>query len=576
MNAPKSGPKAWMFATAAGALVLVTLVTGAALTVTPLLANVTAAFAPAALAPPESDADPVASAQTPEPAGAASNAPTADPALATTAAVPTMLILDASGSMVRDVASGGTRMQAARAAATTMVDGVDPATELGLMVFGTGTGNSDAEQAAGCSDVRTLQPVGPIDKAAYNASIAGIVESGFTPIGPALRSAAEQLPGGEPATVVLVTDGVDTCSPPSSCDVAREVLDAHPLLTIEVIGFAVDADEQAQSQLQCIAALGSGSYVDVADAAQLAARLRAATSSGDRVSATGYGSARLGMTLEQARATLPGFEIMKGTAEVVYVDCTDAALEFRGGVLTAITPKAEVGTADGIAVGADVADAVAIYGTPSAPVQGDDAWYVDFAVAPGSANGYRITYEGAGGAVSGRIIRIVVCTCGPAASAANAVSAAVSSWQVSLDAVGPIRLGAGFDEIAAAVDLNDEYVPEYCTWYRNVDTGGDAVHIGIASNVDEPYDASWIIISASSSSAAAPRTWRDAGLGMSVGRLLQAHPDGALVRGDYRMSDYVVVSGPSGSSMIFHLDASDYVRAITLSQTPTTPYEICA
>lgn len=576
MNAPTSGPKAWIFATAAGALVLVTLVTGAALTVTPLLAGVTAAFAPAA--DDVDDVDPVESApaQTSEAAPVASAAPSADPVLAAGTTVPTMLILDASGSMVRDVPTGGTRMEAARAAATTMVDAVDPASRLGLMVFGTGTGNSDAEQKAGCSDVRTLQPVGPIDKAAYTGAIAGIVESGFTPIGPALRSAAEQLPSDEPATVVLVTDGVDTCSPPSSCDVARDVLDGHPLLTIEVIGFAVDADEQAQSQLQCIAALGSGSYVDVADAAQLAARLRAATSSGDRVSASGYGSARLGMTLEQARATLPGFEIMKGTPEVVYVDCTAAALEFRGGVLTEITPKAEVGTADGIAVGADVADAVAIYGTPSAPVQGDDAWFVDFAVAPGSANGYRITYDGAGGAVAGRIIRIVVCTCGPSVSAANTVSASVSSWQVSLDAVGPIRLGASFDEVGAVVGLNDEYVPEYCTWYRNVDTGGDAVHIGVTAEVDGPRDVSAISISASSSSAAAPRTWRDAGLGMSVASVLRAHPDGALVRGDFRMSDYVVVSGASGSSIVFHLDASDHVRAITLSQTPTTPYETCA
>ncbi|NQX16045.1 VWA domain-containing protein [Rathayibacter sp. VKM Ac-2857] len=577
-----TGSRAWILPTAAGALVLLTLVTGAVLTVPTLLGGGPGLPFPGAAVEPSASA-----AADPEPADAvpADAVPSAagSPAAAVPAVapdpggVPTMLILDASGSMVRDVPTGGTRMDAARAAATTLVQGLDPASELGLTVFGTGTGNSDAERAAGCSDVTVLQPVQPVDTAGFTAAIAGIVESGFTPIGPALRSAAEQLPADEPATIVLVSDGVDTCSPPSSCEVAGEVLTSHPLLSIEVIGFAVDADEQAQSQLQCIATLGSGSYVDAADADQLAARLRAATATGDLVTAEGYGRARLGMTLEQARFALDGFSVTEETAEIVYVDCADATLEFHRGVLTVITPKGPTATADGITEGSDVAIATAVYGTPSAPVRLDDGWSVDYASTPGSASGYRIVYDGPdGGLVSGTILRIIVCTCGPSVSEANAASSLVSSWQVSLDAVGPIRLGESFEDVSADVTLTGEGVPEYCTWSRSVDTGTDSVSMSVVAWADAEIEhVSLISIWAPSAFAAASRSWRDVGLGSSLAQVLQAHPDAAVIR-DVKYGDYAVVGGPSGSSLFFLLDTdADYVFGITLSESPELPYEVC-
>ncbi|PPH31960.1 VWA domain-containing protein [Rathayibacter sp. AY1F9] len=573
-----AGSRAWILPTAAGALVLLTLVTGAVLTVPTLLGGGSGLPFPGAAVEPSTNAavdpepvDAVPSAAGIPAADAPAAAPDPDPG-----GVPTMLILDASGSMVRDVPTGGTRMDAARAAATTLVQGLDPASELGLTVFGTGTGNSDAERAAGCSDVTVLQPVQPVDTVGFTAAIAGIVESGFTPIGPALRSAAEQLPTDELATIVLVSDGVDTCSPPSSCEVAGEVLKAHPLLSIEVIGFAVDADEQAQSQLQCIATLGSGSYVDAADADQLAARLRAATATGDLVTAEGYGRARLGMTLEQARFALDGFSVTSETVEVVLVECSFATLEFRGGVLTAITPRTGASTADGVAVGADVAAAQAIYGAPSAPVAVDDGWSADFAAAPGSASGYRIVYDGSsGGAVAGTIRRIVVCTCGPDASAASLTTSLVSSWEVTLDAVGPIGLGESFDDVEVDVPLVSEGLPEYCTWARYIDTGSDAVSVDVVARADsDEHRVLMVVVQGSSAFAPAPRSWRDIGFGSSLAELLAAHPDMAVMR-DEMYGDYAVVSGASGSSLFFHLER-DYVDGITLAEGSVPPYEWCA
>ena len=155
----------------------------------------------------------------PTPTNRASTSPVDTPAFAAVAAryIPTVLILDASGSMVRDVPGGGSSMDAARSAATTPVQGFGNEATEGLTVFGTSTGNNDADRTAGCSDVGRLLPVGEMDKNAFTSAIAGIQQSGFTPLGPALTDAAAQLGAAETALIVLVTDGIDTCAPVGLC-----------------------------------------------------------------------------------------------------------------------------------------------------------------------------------------------------------------------------------------------------------------------------------------------------------------------------------------------------------------------
>ena len=76
---------------------------------------------------------------------------------------------------------------------------------------------------AGCTDIKTLAPVGPLDAAALKAQVATVVASGYTPIGNALRAAADALPNEGPRSIVLVSDGEDTCAPPAPCDVANEL-----------------------------------------------------------------------------------------------------------------------------------------------------------------------------------------------------------------------------------------------------------------------------------------------------------------------------------------------------------------
>ena len=175
---------------------------------------------------------------------------------------PTMIVLDASGSMLRPDPSG-TMMAAAKNAVRSFVEAAPEQSRVGLAAYGTGTGNDEAEKAAGCADVKILHEPERLDRAALLGAVDGIQASGWTPVGVALRQAAHALPDSGPRSVVLVSDGEDTCAPPDPCDVARELDAAGVDLTVHAIGFAVDA--QARAQLSCLADVTGGSYTDAAD-----------------------------------------------------------------------------------------------------------------------------------------------------------------------------------------------------------------------------------------------------------------------------------------------------------------------
>ncbi|MET4705801.1 VWA domain-containing protein [Frigoribacterium sp. UYMn621] len=358
--------------------------------------------------------------------------------------VPTVLILDASGSMIRDVPGGGSRMDAARAAATTLVQGFGDKATVGLTVFGTSTSNKDSDRAAGCTDIRRLLPVGPIDKPAFTAAVNGITQSGFTPLGPALTDAASQLGDAATGLIVLVTDGVDTCSPPSACDIATQIRANHPGFTIQTVGFAVDADEQAQEDLACIAQAGGGEFVDAANATQLAARLRALTdpvSTAGTLNSRGIDQLQIGMSLADARAAVTGFTLGKVVAQVQYASYEQGTLLFSHDRLIGIIPKRKLATADGINVGDTIATASAIYGvgTNSSDSSGG---FQSFPTSPGSDTCY-LMYVANSVDAAAKIIRITLSLCGAGTTGPSEISA----WKVGFGHVGPIKVGMSLADI---------------------------------------------------------------------------------------------------------------------------------
>lgn len=236
---------------------------------------------------------------TPVPAGAANLA-----GAPTTAPVPVMIVLDASGSMNQDDAPGP-RIDAAKTAVTDLLGSLPTDSQVGLMVYGTATGSTDADKAAGCQDVKTLAPVTKLDTAALTAQVNGIAAAGYTPIGNALKAAADALPNEGPRSIVLVSDGEDTCAPPAPCDVARDLHQQGIDLTVHTVGFKVDAT--ARDQLSCIAQATGGTYSDAGDATQLGVALQ--TKVDDAI--TGYTTAGTPVTgadqaSEQAPLLTPG------------------------------------------------------------------------------------------------------------------------------------------------------------------------------------------------------------------------------------------------------------------------------
>lgn len=181
---------------------------------------------------------------------------------------PVMVVLDSSGSMTaRDAGGSGTRMDAAKRAVNSMVDGLPAQAQVGLAIYGAGTGSSGAEKAAGCRDVRVVQPVGAVNKPALKGAVAATNARGYTPIGQALRTAAAQLPKEGQRSIVLVSDGEDTCAPPQPCEVAKDLSKQGVDLHVHTIGFKVDA--KARAQLACVAQNTGGTYHDASDAESL-------------------------------------------------------------------------------------------------------------------------------------------------------------------------------------------------------------------------------------------------------------------------------------------------------------------
>ena len=184
---------------------------------------------------------------------------------------PTVIVIDSSGSM--SAAIGGVpRLDAARGVLGEMLARWPGTAPVGLVAYG-------HRRSGDCGDIEVLSPIGPPDTAALGRRLATLRARGKTPLAASLQQAAGMLQAaGGGGTIILVTDGIETCHP-DPCAVAAALRAADAALSVHVIGFAVEAkDEQ---QLSCIASAGGGAYRTAADADSLLATLdtaaRAAT-----------------------------------------------------------------------------------------------------------------------------------------------------------------------------------------------------------------------------------------------------------------------------------------------------------
>ena len=181
-----------------------------------------------------------------------------------------VFILDASGSMNRVDDGGTVLIDGAKNALTRLVGGFPAGSPVGLMVYGHRVPNDD--KANGCRDTEMVVPVGPLDADAMVDAISSVAARGFTPIGRALEEAAAALPDGH-GTIILVSDGEDTCAPPDPCEVAASVVERGIDVRVHTVGFFLADEEVARSQLQCIADATEGSYHEVDAVGDLAGEI---------------------------------------------------------------------------------------------------------------------------------------------------------------------------------------------------------------------------------------------------------------------------------------------------------------
>ncbi|MEW2256499.1 VWA domain-containing protein [Streptomyces sp. NPDC047869] len=180
------------------------------------------------------------------------------------------LVLDVSGSMrMRDI-DGGTRMAAAKQAFNEVLDATPEEVELGIRTLGANYHGND--RRTGCKDTARLYPVGPLDRTDAKTAVATLAPTGWTPIGPALLKAADDLNGGDGTRrIVLISDGEDTCQPLDPCEVAREIAAKGIGLTIDTLGLVPDA--KTRDQLSCIADATGGTYTSVQHKEELSDRV---------------------------------------------------------------------------------------------------------------------------------------------------------------------------------------------------------------------------------------------------------------------------------------------------------------
>lgn len=202
----------------------------------------------------------------------------------------TIIVMDGSGSMWGQI-EGRPKLEIARETVGKVLAQIPAEQEIGLIAYG-------HREKGNCGDIELVVPPAAGTGTAISQAVNGMRFLGKTPLSDAVRQASEALHYAEDAaTVVLVTDGLETCSA-DPCALAMELEQAGLNFTAHVIGLGLSQAESAQ--VSCLASATGGRYFDAADAAGLA----------DALLKTVASSAPLPATPPTQRTYFPGAAVM--------------------------------------------------------------------------------------------------------------------------------------------------------------------------------------------------------------------------------------------------------------------------
>lgn len=181
----------------------------------------------------------------------------------------TMIILDSSGSMRAKTKDGQTRMAAAKKAIRDYVDNSPSSTEkLGLMVYGQAGSNRRSDRAMSCKRIKTVKPIGGLNKGNVADALAPYSPRGWTPLASSLKDAAKQFKdSGTVNRVVVVTDGIEECGGNPKAE-ARILRRSGLNVRIDVVGLGVHRGG-GSAQLASVAKVAGGTFTAVDDTAGL-------------------------------------------------------------------------------------------------------------------------------------------------------------------------------------------------------------------------------------------------------------------------------------------------------------------
>ncbi len=177
-----------------------------------------------------------------------------------------MIVFDGSGSMWGQI-DGKAKIVTARETLAEVAGRLPASLQVGLIAYG-------HNRKGDCSDIETLVPTGPAatQASALVASVRALNPKGKTPLTEAVRRAAGELRYQEDkATVILITDGIETCEA-DPCAVATELESLGIDFTAHVIGFGL-SDEESR-QVSCLADNTGGLFLNASNASDLTQALQ--------------------------------------------------------------------------------------------------------------------------------------------------------------------------------------------------------------------------------------------------------------------------------------------------------------
>lgn len=177
------------------------------------------------------------------------------------------IILDASGSM-KALLGKKTRWATALEVLKDVVSKLPKDFLVGLRVYGHTLPSTNPKT---CTDSALLVPVAPLNPAALLAAATKLAPRGETPLVHAILQTPADLKGVGGGTVILITDGEESCKGDFAA-AAATLKDAGLTLTLNIVGFTLKS-AAAQQQLSALAGSTGGRYYNAQSGAALSRAL---------------------------------------------------------------------------------------------------------------------------------------------------------------------------------------------------------------------------------------------------------------------------------------------------------------